>query len=185
MLAGAASVTVTDHPSAPGLYGPIQSNIKKNIPQHLADRISVQPYQWGVFEGSVSVDEEELETSHLARMAGFAAANRGRFGRVICADCLWMPSQHENLIQTLLWFLSPSSSSSPGIAWVVAGLHTGRDIVASFFQKAVASGLVVEKMWERDMNSAEGERTREWKAVREDEGPENRARWCIVAMLRR
>ncbi|EGD94909.1 nicotinamide N-methyltransferase [Trichophyton tonsurans CBS 112818] len=188
VLAGAASVTVTDHPLAPGLYGSIQANIDRNIPKHLAHRISVQPYQWGVLDqGGSGVDEEELETAYLDQMAGFAATNRARFSRIICADCLWMPSQHENLIQTLLWFLAPSSASdSPaGIAWVVAGLHTGRHIVASFFQRAVSAGLKIEKIWERDMNSTEGETTREWKPVREDEGPENRARWCIVGLLSR
>ncbi|DAA78381.1 TPA_exp: putative Nicotinamide N-methyltransferase [Trichophyton benhamiae CBS 112371] len=165
VLAGAESVTVTDHPLAPGLYGSIQANIDRNIPKHLAHRISVQPYQWGVLGQGGSVDEEELETAYLDQMAGFAAANRARFSRIICADCLWMPSQHENLIQTLLWFLAPSS--------------------ASFFQKAVSAGLKIEKIWERDMNSTEGETTREWKPVREDEGPENRARWCIVGLLSR
>ncbi|EFQ98082.1 hypothetical protein MGYG_01118 [Nannizzia gypsea CBS 118893] len=186
VLAGAESVTVTDHPLAPSLYGSIQSNIDRNIPKHLSHRISVQPYQWGVLDKGGSVDEEELETRFLDQMAGFAAANRGRFSRIICADCIWMPSQHENLIQTLLWFLAPSSSTpAAGIAWVVAGLHTGRHIVASFFEKAVSAGLVVEKIWERDMNSTEGETTREWKPVREDEGPENRARWCIVGLLSR
>ncbi|EGD84119.2 hypothetical protein H112_07811 [Trichophyton rubrum D6] len=185
VLAGAESVTVTDHPLAPGLYGSIQANIDRNIPKHLAHRISVQPYQWGVLDQGGSVDEEELETAYLDQMAGFAAANRARFSRIICADCLWMPSQHENLIQTLLWFLAPSSGSPAGIAWVVAGLHTGRHIVASFFQKAVSAGLKIEKIWERDMNSTEGETTREWKPVREDEGPENRARWCIVGLLSR
>ncbi|KAK2806759.1 hypothetical protein FQN49_008797, partial [Arthroderma sp. PD_2] len=59
-------------------------------------------------------------------------------------------------------------------------------IVANFFQKVVAAGLVIEKIWERDMNATEEmEQAREWKPVREDEGPENRARWCVVAMLRK
>ncbi|KAF3491607.1 uncharacterized protein GIQ15_01124 [Arthroderma uncinatum] len=192
-LAGAESVVVSDHPSAPGLFGPIQSNIRNNLPQHLVERVAIQPYQWGVFdETTIKADGDELESRHVSKMAHFAAANKGRFSRVICADCLWMPAQHENLIQTLLWFLTPSessssssSSSSSGMAWVVAGLHTGREIVANFFRKAVAAGLVIDKIWERDMNATEEmDQAREWGPVREDEGPENRARWCVVAMLR-
>lgn len=70
---------------------------------------------------------------------------------------------------------------------MVAGFHTGREIVASFFETAVAMGLLVEQIWERDVNatSEEGVVTREWMPVRPGEGPENRARWCVVAFLRK
>lgn len=118
-----------------------------------------------------------------------------------------MPEQHANLARSISWFLSPSPSSptsaehtpqnqaldisngiaGPGIAIVVAGFHTGRGIVASFFEAAVAEGLVVEKIYERDINAVGelGRVTREWMPVREGEGVENRARWNIVAFLRR
>ncbi|KAK2861339.1 hypothetical protein FQN49_004310, partial [Arthroderma sp. PD_2] len=84
LLAGAESVTVTDHPSAPGLYGPIQSNVKKNIPPHLVDRVSIQPYQWGVFDEAVRSDDDQLESRYVSKMAHFAATNKGRFSRIIC-----------------------------------------------------------------------------------------------------
>lgn len=114
-----------------------------------------------------------------------------------------MKDQHENLVRSILWFLAPpwgevhqnkkrgevegSGSEDGGVAWVVAGFHTGRGIVASFFETAVAMGLIVEDIWERDMNASSeiGEVTREWRPSRPTEGPENRVRWCVVAFLRK
>lgn len=67
------------------------------------------------------------------------------FDRIIVADCLWMPSQHVNLIKTITAFLSPTqpssehSRSSPSAALVVAGFHTGRRIVSNFFSLATES----------------------------------------------
>lgn len=80
------------------------------------------------------------------------------------------------------WFLAPEG----GKVWVVAGFHTGRAVVAAFFETAALMGLVPECMYERDLNAITedgSEVRREWKAVREDEGPQNRTRWCVVAVL--
>ncbi|KAK2793276.1 hypothetical protein FQN50_010016 [Emmonsiellopsis sp. PD_5] len=191
-LAGAAQVTITDHPSSPALYGAIQQNITNNIPAHIRSRISIQPHEWGVLSPAPQ-DVGEIEGGGQTRAVQFAVENKASFTRVIAADCLWMRDQHENLARSLLWFLAPpcpaaiKGGGGGGVAWVVAGFHTGREIVASFFETAVAMGLVVERIWERDVNatSEEGEVTREWMAVRPGEGPENRARWCVVAFLRR
>ncbi|EQL28621.1 hypothetical protein RJZ56_006213 [Blastomyces dermatitidis] len=198
-LAGAAQVTITDHPSSPALYGAIQANVTNNIPEHLQSRISIQPHEWGVLGlDEASSQENKAQAPQKQTALKFTVENQASFTRIIAADCLWMRDQHENLVRSLLWFLAPpasSPSSSPSsspdvngaVAWVVAGFHTGREIVASFFETAVAMGLVVEKIWERDVNatSEEGEVTREWMSVRPEEGPENRARWCVVAFLRK
>ena len=86
------------------------------------------------------------------------------FDRIIIADCLWMPSQHINLIRTILRFLPPPNSDTGNsdsvdtrgdsqvaaieysesdtvgrdtpCALVIAGFHTGRKIVADFFNLA-------------------------------------------------
>ena len=74
------------------------------------------------------------------------------------------------------------------VVGVVAGFHTGRPIVAGFFETAVEFGLEIERIFERDLNSAteDGQEVRrEWVPVREGEGPENRKRWCVVALLKR
>lgn len=98
-------------------------------------------------------------------------------------------------MRSLLWFLAPWSvpheqdtrddNKGGGVVWVAAGFHTGRDVVASFFETAVRMGLVVERIWERDVNATneEGEVTREWMPYREGEA--DRARWCVVAVLRK
>lgn len=121
-----------------------------------------------------------------------------------------MLSQHENLVRSMLWFLAdddvgghgggggggqrgdtgadPSASPSHSRVWVVAGFHTGRAVVASFFDTAVRMGLEIERIYERDLifASEDGKEVRrDWVPVREGEGPENRGRWCVVAVLRR
>lgn len=83
----------------------------------------------------------------------------------------------------MCWFLAPG-----GRVWVVAGFHTGRAIVAGFFETAVQAGLEIERIYERDLIAGQEdgrEVRREWVAQREGEGPENRRRWCVVALLKR
>lgn len=97
--------------------------------------------------------------------------------------------------------MTQTEGKKEGRVWVVAGFHTGRAIVASFFETAVQLGLEIETIYERDLNSgatstsssntgaeieiAGEEVRREWVPVREGEGPENRRRWCVVAVLKR
>lgn len=94
-----------------------------------------------------------------------------------------MRSQHENLVRTMQWFLAPG-----GKVWVVAGFHTGRAIVAGFFETAVQNGFEIERIFERDLmakTEAGEEVRREWVTVREGESPENQRRWAVVAVLTR
>lgn len=175
VLSSASHVTITDHPSSPAFLGAIEYNIRTNIPARQRENIVSTSHEWGALDNQ------------------FARDNKGRFSRIIAADCLWMMDQHANLARTLQWFLRPDDdddeNKSGGRAWVVAGLHTGRAIVAHFFESAEAQGLEVESIYERDINTAneeeQGERRREWAAVREDEGPGNRQRWCVVAVLKK
>lgn len=128
-------------------------------------KITIHPHEWGVTTDA------------------FAQENKGRFSRIIAADCYWMPEQHQNLCKTMQWFLAPG-----GKVWVVSSLHTGRAVMASFFETAAKKGLTVDQIWERDQVSSDengGEIRRKWVPIREGEGPENRRRWCIVAVLKR
>jgi hypothetical protein len=171
-----------------------------NVPAALRNRVSSHPHEWGVLTDS------------------FAQDNRGKFSRIIAADCLWMQEQHENLVNTILWFLTPprrrgttnglppevedryqerepkptEEEEDGGRVWIVAGFHTGRAIVASFFETAHRMGLQIEDIYERDLNASEaeeiagnGEVRRDWVPVREGEGPENRKRWSVIAVLKR
>ncbi|KAJ5130349.1 uncharacterized protein N7515_006388 [Penicillium bovifimosum] len=167
-LANASTVVATDHPSSPALTGAITFNIEYNLKKRtpsVTGNVSMQPHEWGVLSDDFSV------------------ANKGAFSRIVAADCFWMPSQHENLARTMQWFLAPG-----GKVWVVAGFHTGRAIVAGFFETVLENGFVVERIFERDLVSRRedgGEVRREWAAVREGEGRENQKRWCVIAVLRR
>lgn len=165
-LASASAVTITDHPSSPALSGAIAFNTTHNLPPtRTHTHIAIAPHEWGT-----------LDTDP------WAVSQKGSYTRIIAADCFWMRSQHENLVRSMRWFLTPG-----GKVWIVAGFHTGRAIVAGFFETAVQQGgFVVEEIYERDLNGQHedgGEVRREWKAVREDEGPENRKRWCVIAVL--
>ncbi|KAJ5156097.1 hypothetical protein N7492_008900 [Penicillium capsulatum] len=164
-LANASTVVATDHPSSPALTGAIDFNMNHNLHNRspTTAKVSIQPHTWG-----------ELNDS-------FARENKGAFTRIIAADCLWMRSQHDNLVQTLQWFLAPG-----GKVWVVAGFHTARPIVASFFETAQNNGFEMEHIFERDLNVRSkdgGEVHREWATFREDEGLENVRRWVVIAVL--
>lgn len=92
-----------------------------------------------------------------------------------------MHEQHENLVRTMRWFLAPG-----GKIWFVAGFHTGRAIVARLLNMALENGLEVECIYERDLNGEApdgGDVRRDWMPEREGEGPENRKRWCVIAVL--
>ncbi|RAH78786.1 hypothetical protein BO86DRAFT_367996 [Aspergillus japonicus CBS 114.51] len=166
ILAGASEVTITDHPSSPALRGAIEFNLKRNILAANGCAVSIQAHEWGTLAPD-----------------SWAVANQGRFTRIIAADCLWMELQHKNLAQTMKWFLAPE-----GRVWIVAGLHTGRPVVVRFLKTVVEMGLEVDTIYERDQTTSctggDDEIRRDWVEVREEEGPENRARWCIVVRLK-
>ena len=163
-LLGAQSVLVTDYP-AEKVLSTLRTNVKRNIRPEFAppsaaccEDVAVQGHSWG----------QEPEESH-----------RHAFDRVVAADCLWMPWQHENLARSIDFFLSKTSDAR---CWVVAGFHTGRPKMRGFFDsKALAAvGLVVEAIWESECDGSE----RPWAWDREED-PTIRKRWLTVASLKR
>ncbi len=192
-LSGAANVTITDHPSSPALVmGAIQANVTKNLPPTKTNtEVTVRGYVWGT------------ENTYLTDAYGRVAGKLDKYDKIIAADCLWMPSQHENLVRTVAQALD----RGPGrCAIVVAGFHTGRGIVRDFFDvatgrlddEAEATGgnagnrvgadvsgvdnlprLRVEDICEVGVD---GQR-REWQRVRPGEIKEEAKRWCVVAVL--
>lgn len=135
------------------------------------------------------------------------------FDRIIIADCLWLPSQHRNLVKTIdLWLRDCSTStddsnssatSSLSCALVIAGFHTGRSTVASFFEIATGTdhkdetqdthrgiperqgnaddtaNLSIAQIFEVDVNLS----VRDWVTEREGETKEQLKRWCVCAVL--
>lgn len=160
-LAGADEVVVSDYP-APEILANISVNVNKNVPQPHRSRTSVKGHEWGVLT-------DEFSTTYA-----------NTFGRIIAADCLWMPYEHRALAQSMFHFLSHEDEAR---VWVIAGFHTGRAKLAPFFDVVVEEGLEIESIWERDVDGHE----REWKAER-DGGKEDvtgRKRWLVVAVLKR
>jgi hypothetical protein len=188
----ASNVTITDHPSSPALIsGAIQANIARNLNAERRKKVEVRGYVWGT------------ETMYAADAYGKAAGKLGTYERIVLADCLWMPSQHANLVRTVGRALGEGDDCC---AIVVAGFHTGRGIVGDFFDVATggrASGdmgeedsvkggnvsgvgeenqlpkVKVEEIFEIDVNG----RRREWERTRLGEGKEEAKKWCVVAIL--
>ena len=160
-LAGADKVVISDYPS-PEILANIKINIEKNIPSHLQAKVSAAGHEWGVLKDDL------------------AQTQAHSFTRIIAADCLWMPWQHSNLVESMLHFLSFAKDSR---VWVIAGFHTGRAKLAPFFDVAIKQGLEIEDIWERDCEGYEREWVTERDGGREDIG--ERKKWLVVAVLRR
>ncbi|KAF9775050.1 hypothetical protein IL306_006875 [Fusarium sp. DS 682] len=167
-LLGAKRVVVTDYPAEPVLKT-LRTNVARNIQPSLSpssvettpsSAVSVHGHSWG-----------ELEDS-------FSTSAAHSFDRIIAADCLWMPWQHENLHRSIAHFLKETPEAR---CWVVAGFHTGRTKMSGFYDTAALRkvGLEVERIWERDCNGEE----RVWDIEREDDITV-RKRWLVVASLK-
>jgi EEF1A N-terminal glycine/lysine methyltransferase len=107
-------VVLSDYPAEEVLSN-IQANVQRNTATrakgHYAD-LRIKGHEWGLLDDKFSMEE------------------RGSFGRILVADCLWMPWQHANLLQSISWFLRED-----GRAWIIAGFHTGREKMKGFFDE--------------------------------------------------
>ncbi|KAK6534181.1 hypothetical protein TWF281_005514 [Arthrobotrys megalospora] len=157
-ISGAKAVVITDYP-APEILANITSNVALNRSKLISSDIQVYGHTWG------NLDEE------------VAQKHANSFTRVIAADTLWMTWEHENLVQSMLHFLDNSPTSR---VIVVAGLHTGRQKMANFWDVAVKS-FDIDNIIERDIDGIE----REYKADRGIEDVIERKRWLIVGSLKK
>ena len=84
-----------------------------------------------------------------------------------------------DLYRSIAYFLVYSSDAR---AIVVAGLHTGRGIVASFLDQGnlLRFNLAIDSIWEEDINRCK----RPWKGRDFVEPLEDRAKWMIVAIIK-
>jgi predicted nicotinamide N-methyase len=165
-LLGASEVQVTDYP-APDIISNLKKVVKTNAiainsPLGIVSPIFVTGHEWG-----------DLSTP-------FALENQAKYDRVFVCDCLWMPWQHGNLRQSIAWCLKGGEESR---VWVIAGMHTGRSKMRTFFDESELRGvgLEVERIWERDCDGRE----RAWVWDRGIEDVSERKRWLVVAILRR
>lgn len=162
LLLTTGQVTMTDYP-APPILETLRANVANNVPTALQSRVTIQGHQWG------------------STSTAFESSHARTYTRILAADCLWMPWEHENLARSMLHFLADTPAAR---IYCIAGFHTGRAKVAIFFEEVVPEqGLEVEDIYEMDAN---GQR-RPWAKVR-DGGLENmgeRKMWLVVARLRR
>jgi EEF1A N-terminal glycine/lysine methyltransferase len=98
---------------------------------------------------------------------------------VLAADTLWNPELHAALLHTICAVLARTRTAR---AHIVAGLHSGRYTLESFFRAARGAGLVLVEVVEREV---QGDGRREWDVRRaESEDERERRRWVIWSVLK-
>lgn len=161
ILSGAQSVTISDYP-ATSIIDNIHANVHRNVPESLRSAVTVTGHQWGLIE-------DDMGKRHA-----------GSYTRILCADCIWMLGEHSNLLKTFDHFLAPVNDAR---IWLIAGFHTGRDVVESFLDLTFRTGFEIEKIWEQDARG----RQRPWSRCRKGlhNDIDERRKWLLVTILRR
>lgn len=90
-----------------------------------------------------------------------------------------MEGEHQALALSMMHFFSYDVSAR---VLMIAGFHTGRSKVASFFETASSEGLDVDDICEMDTEGT----SRPWnQRTGQREDYDERSRWVVVARLRR
>lgn len=146
------SVTLSDYPD-PKIIHTLLANVKRNnIPSFV--KMRVIGHAWGT-------DALEL----------------GAFDVIVAADTLWLSEQHENLCRTLAKHLIRRASS---VVYLVAGLHTGRHVIAQFLEKLHAVGLKLRSISEVALVSSD---RRDWVLERPGETNADRSLWVLEILI--
>ena len=149
-------VVASDFPD-PLLIHTLRENVARN---DASPNCSVVPHAWGA------------DPSALLPAADI----------VLAADTLWNPELHAALLRTTCGVLARTPAAR---AHFVAGLHTGRYTLDSFFRAAGEAGLALVEVTEREVQG-EGRR-REWdvrRAESVDEDECERRRWVVWSVLK-
>lgn len=204
-LSSARSITITDHPSSPAIVNDtIAHNVKANLYRLDGDtseprtktRIAIHGLTWG--------DDHFTSSTSYGKLAE-SQPRKHSFDKIIIADCLWMPSQHVNLVKAINSYLGTEDRGSEKVpcALVIAGFHTGRSIVGRFFEiatgsrtgkrdeetqpdndeddevKAVKGTLTAAEIFEVDVDC----NVRAWVPERPGESKDQAKRWVVCAAL--
>ncbi|KAH9975961.1 hypothetical protein BGW80DRAFT_1168755, partial [Lactifluus volemus] len=147
-------VLASDFPD-PLLIRTLKQNLTRN---DVSRNCTVVPHAWGT-----------ADTTPLLPSADV----------VLAADTLWNPELHAALLQTICAVLSRTHTAR---AHIVAGLHSGRYTLESFFRAARGAGLVLVEVVGREV---QGDGRREWDVRRaESEDERERRRWVIWSVLK-
>lgn len=149
-------VVASDFPD-PLLIRTLRENVARN---DASPNCSVVPHAWGA------------DPSALLVPAGADI--------VLAADTLWSPELHAALLRTTCGVLARTQAAR---AHFVAGLHTGRYTLDSFFRAAGEVGLALVEATEREV---QGEGRREWDVRRAERGEDERERrrWVVWSVLK-
>jgi len=125
-LNNAKEVVVSDYPDDI-IVKNLEFNKKKNIPENLANKITVVGHAWGKNIEQLKSTGKEFEP----------------FDIILCSDTLWMPDQHHSLLETLSKCLShhQEDNSVPPTVYFFCGIHTGFITVDHFFRKSESMGF--------------------------------------------
>jgi nicotinamide N-methyltransferase len=122
----------------------IRRNAAKNIPTQLSENCRVEGHAWGILDTPLAME------------------NKHRFTRILAADCYWLSGQHENLVRSMLHFLSLEPTAR---VFVIAGFHTGRARLANFFEVADEHGKRREWLSERDNGCEDHTERKKWLVI--------------------
>jgi predicted nicotinamide N-methyase len=171
-LKGAELVVLSDYES-PELLNNLQRNVKENISEKIQCKVKVEGHVWGQPTKSITQYVRYHDALLIDR-------HRETFSRIITADCFWISDRHEDLVRSLCRLLERSTTSR---IFFVAGLHTGRSVIANFFRVAASQGLTPGEDGITEHNVING-CNRPWKEERGKEDTVVMKRWLIVARLR-
>jgi EEF1A N-terminal glycine/lysine methyltransferase len=113
-------------------------------------------------------------------MSGIDCRHRAQFSRIIASDCFWAVNQHEALACTITRLLERSTISR---VFIIAGIHTGRSVLSSFFNVARSHGLEPDDEGIQEYNVLT-RTSQSWKEERSEEDMIQRKQWVIIARLR-
>ncbi|KAH9846140.1 hypothetical protein C2E23DRAFT_606100 [Lenzites betulinus] len=155
-------VTCSDYPDDT-LIRTLEENVVRN---EASDRCRVLPYAWGS-------DPSALLSPKVLGDAGHG------FDLVLAADTLWNRDAHGIFLESLQHTLRRSPDAR---VYLVAGLHTGRYVLQTFFSLLDDAGFVPEEITERRVGAVE---ERPWSIDRaEGEDEQERRRWIVWIVLK-
>lgn len=151
-------VTASDYPDQE-LIQTLTDNVERN---GVSERCQVVAYAWGT------------DPSILLK-----GGDHDGFEIIMAGDTIWNPESHSILVSTFLMTLRRSSTAR---VYLIAGLHTGRYTVQSFYETVQKMGLEIESATEREVI---GTGQRDWDVTHaEGEDERERRKWIIWMALK-
>lgn len=147
-------VVASDFPD-PLLIRTLRENVMRN---DASRNCAIVPHAWGATDSSPLLPTADI---------------------ILAADTLWNQEVHAALLRTICAVLARTCVAR---AHLVAGLHTGRYTLDSFFRAAREAGLMLIEAVEREVK---GNGRREWDVRRaESEDERERRRWVVWSVLK-